>query len=568
MHRLLQRQLRRHFNDPNAIPEGCETFLQAVDETYRQSDIDRKMLERALELSSQELLEANRELRENEERIRFLIDAMPYSVCMKDGEGRWLVSNMYNLDLFQLRDVPYLGKTDMELSELTPFYKEALLTCRESDEKTWQSGTVTRTEEVVPRPDGDSLIFDVIKVPTFNPDGSRKRLVVITRDITEQRRLENELLQARKLEAIGTLAGGIAHDFNNLLMGIQGYVSLMLCGMDEDHPHYEKLQSIEQQVVSGAGLTRQLLGFARRGRYEPKPVRLNEIMARTVNMFGRTRKEIVIHTQYPPDLWTVEADQGQIEQVVLNLLVNAWQAMPGGGRLFLSTGNIVLPGDVTQPQGCAPGRYVYISVTDTGIGMDAKTRERIFDPFFTTKEMKHGMGLGLASAYGIVKTHGGMITVESEKGQGSTFRIYLPASDKPFEVHPRQTEASLQKGEGTILLVDDEPLIIDVSVSLLNILGYKVLAAANAEEAISLYQQHSAEIDLVLLDMIMPDKGGGEVFDALKAIRPEVKVILTSGYALDGHAREIMGRGCRAFLQKPFTIQNLSQKIRDVLNSA
>jgi two-component system cell cycle sensor histidine kinase/response regulator CckA len=566
MHRLLHRQLRKHFDDMSAVPRGCETFLQAIDDAYRQSDTDRKMLERALDLSSQELLDANNGLRDREERISALIDAMPYSVCLKDGEGRWLASNKYNLDLFQIKGVSFLGKTDAELAEFSPFYREAFLTCRESDEQTWQSGNMTLSEEMIPRPSGETFVFDVIKVPTFNPDGSRKGLVIIARDITEQRRLESELLQARKMEAIGTLAGGIAHDFNNLLMGIQGYVSLMLCSMDEDHPDYSKLQSIEQQVISGSGLTRQLLGFARRGRYEPKPTDLNEIMKRTVNMFGRTRKEIVIHVQYSSDLWTAEVDQGQIEQVTLNLLVNSWQAMPGGGHLFLATGNVDLSAEFTRPQECEPGRYVYISVTDTGVGMDAKTMERIFDPFFTTKEMKHGTGLGLASAYGIIKTHGGMITVESEKGQGSTFHIYLPASDKPMEVHPKSSE-SIQKGEGTILLVDDEPLIIDVSVRLLGILGYKVIAAGNAEEAISLYEQNSARIDLVLLDMIMPDTGGGEVFDAMKAINPDVKAILTSGYTLDGNARDIMERGCRAFIQKPFTIQDLSAKIRAVLTS-
>jgi CheY-like chemotaxis protein len=284
-------------------------------------------------------------------------------------------------------------------------------------------------------------------------------------------------------------------------------------------------------------------------------------------MFGRTRKEIVIHAQYSPDLWTVEVDQGQIEQVLLNLLVNSWQAMPGGGHLFLSTGNVTLSEEFTRPQQCEPGKYVYMSVTDTGIGMDAKTMDRIFDPFFTTKEMAHGTGLGLASAYGIIKTHGGIITVESEKGQGTTFHIYFPASEKRVETKPKQPE-SIQRGEGTILLVDDEPLIIDVSIRLLSILGYKVLAAANAEEALTIYEQNSDRIDLVLLDMIMPDIGGRETFDALKAINPEVKVILTSGYTLDGNARDIMERGCRAFIQKPFTIQDLSQKIREVLTSS
>jgi two-component system, cell cycle sensor histidine kinase and response regulator CckA len=691
MHSLLNRQLRRHFKDPAAIPKEFETFLQVVDDAYCQSDADREMLERALDLSSNELLEANAGLREKEERIRSLINAMPDIVCFKDGEGRWLEANAYDLALFQLQGVPYQGRNSTELAELAPSYRETFITCEQSDERAWQTGTISRGEEILPGRDGKPLVFDIIKVPLFHTDGSRKGLVVIGRDITERKRIENalrdselryraifdaagsamviigkdmtiklinarmerlsgyakrelegrmrlsdliipddreallrlpaageegrseqerlelrlrnlqgenrdvfltfspipgsdnfvaalvditnhkrlesQLLQAQKMEAIGTLAGGIAHDFNNLLMGIQGYVSLMLCYMDEGHPDYSKLQSIEEQVRSGAGLTRQLLGFARRGRYEPKPTHLNEILNRTTAMFGRTRKEMVIHAQHAPDLWTAEVDQGQIEQVMLNLLVNAWQAMPGGGRLFLSTENVILSEEFTRSHRCEHGKYVCMSVTDTGVGMDVKTMERIFDPFFTTKEMGHGTGLGLASAYGIVKTHGGMITVESEKGCGSTFRIYLPASEKSIETKPKLPQ-EIRKGQGTILLVDDEQIVIDVNVRILSMLGYDVLSAANAREALSLYEQKSDGIDLVLLDMIMPDMGGGETFDALKKINPEVKVILTSGYTLDGQAHEIMERGCRAFIQKPFTIQNLSQKIHDVLTSS
>ena len=277
------------------------------------------------------------------------------------------------------------------------------------------------------------------------------------------------------MEAIGTLAGGIAHDFNNLLMGIQGYASLTLLDLDPSNPNYERLKRIEEQVQSGADLTKQLLGFARGGRYEVKPADMNEIIEKTSSMFGRTKKEISIHRKYGKDLWSVEVDRGQMEQVFLNLYVNAWQAMPGGGEIYLETENVLLDDEQAFPYSVRPGKYVKIAVTDTGTGMDEKTRERIFDPFFTTKEMGRGTGLGLATVYGIIKGHKGMINVYSEPGHGTTFTIYLPASEKKV-VKEKTAAGKILMGTETILLVDDEKMVLEVSKELLASMGYQVYA--------------------------------------------------------------------------------------------
>jgi two-component system cell cycle sensor histidine kinase/response regulator CckA len=382
----------------------------------------------------------------------------------------------------------------------------------------------------------------------------------------EKKRLEAQLLQAQKMESIGTLAGGVAHDFNNLLMGIQGYASLMLNDLDETHPHYHWAGRIEDLVRSGAGLTRQLLGFARGEKYDVRPTDINEIVKKSSSMFGRTRKEIIIQGKYEQDLWTVQVDRGQMGQVLLNLYVNAWHAMPAGGALYLETSNVSLDESHTKPYDLQPGRYVKISVTDTGTGMDEATQQRIFDPFFTTKQMGWGTGLGLASAYGIIKSHGGIINVFSEKGHGSTFNIYLPAVESVLDGKESAIrEEEIQRGTETILLVDDEQTVVDVGRELLRTLGYKVLSAAGGQEALDVCQASKDEIDLVILDIIMPEMGGGEIYYRIKEINPDIKVLLSSGYSLEGKATELMERGCDGFIQKPFNMKKLSWKIRKIL---
>lgn len=385
----------------------------------------------------------------------------------------------------------------------------------------------------------------------------------------EKKRLQDQLQQSQKMEAIGTLAGGIAHDFNNLLMGIQGNISLMLLDTDAGHPNFERLKGIETLIERAAGLTRQLLGFARRGKYEVKPTDLNKLIQRSSKLFGRTRKEIEIHTKYQQDLWPAEIDRGQIDQVLLNLYINAGQAMPDGGELYLETKNIVLDQDYSQPFIVKPGPYVKVSMTDTGVGMDAKTRKRIFEPFFTTREPGQGTGLGLASAYGIIKNHSGFINVYSEKNHGTTFNIYLPVAgtDSKAPGPKRDDKDEMLKGTETILLVDDEAMIIDVCEQMLKKLGYKTYMAGSGKKAIELYKKNRDTIDMVILDMIMPDLGGNEVYDRLKEINPQIKVLLSSGYALTGKASDMLERGCNSFLKKPFSLKELSQKIKEVLAS-
>ncbi|MCX5856403.1 MAG: PAS domain S-box protein [Deltaproteobacteria bacterium] len=414
------------------------------------------------------------------------------------------------------------------------------------------------------RTDGSTVEIETSVALLRDEEGRPKGFRGIVRDITERKRMEQQLIQMHKMEAIGTLAGGIAHDFNNLLMGIQGFTSLMLSDLEPDHPHYKKLLQIEEQVHSGADLTKQLLGFAQEGQYEIKPIDLAEVLKRTAAMFGRMKKEIVIHRTCDKVLWRVEADEGQVEQVLMALYLNAWQAMPDGGTLTLEARNKTLDEGMTLLYQVSPGPYVWMSVGDTGVGMDEKTRERIFEPFFTTKAMGRGAGLGLASAYGIIKGHGGFISVTSKKGEGTTFDLYLPATRKRA-VAVIEPEESIVQGQETILLIDDEEVIIEVSREILEMMGYRVWTARTGHEAIALYTSRKNEIDLVMLDMIMPGMSGGDTFDRLKAINPQIRVILSTGYSLTGQAREIMARGCRGFIQKPFRIETLSQKIREVL---
>ena len=470
---------------------------------------------------------AEERLRESEEFYTRLVATMPDIVVRMDIEGTIQFVNDAALHLSGYT------RSELEGQNMLTFIAP------EDQERAIENNVRMMNRQIGPRSyhllmkNGDKRLFEVNGDVLRNDDGSPYGIVNVMRDITEQKKLERLLLQAHKMEAIGTLAGGIAHDFNNLLMGIQGRASLVSVDLDPRHPHKEHLTAIEEYVRSATDLTKQLLGVARGGKYEIKPMDINDLVTSSARLFGRTKKEIRVHEKLKPDPIIVAVDRKQIEQVLLNLYINAWQAMPDGGDLYLQTRVVSLDEAFCKPYYTAPGPYAKIAVTDSGIGMDPSIREQIFDPFFTTKDKGRGTGLGLASAYGIINNHDGMITVYSEVGHGTTFNIYLPLSDQAA-CQEESTAEGLVSGTGTVLLVDDETMILDVGAAMLEKLNYRVICAAGGEKAVERVRHEGDRIDLVILDLIMPGMDGSETFDRIRALAPELPVIIASGYAMEG----------------------------------
>jgi len=529
---------KRYFFDIRAYPSpnGLSVFVRDVTE--------RKQAEEAL--------------RESEEKYRSLVE--------RANDGIAIVQDTL-IKYINPRLAEIAGYTVAEMTG-TPFtdyiYPDELPTVVDYYNRRMAGEKVPSTYETALRHRNGSRREVEVNTSIITYQGKPAAFGII-RDLTERNRLEAQLHQAQKLEAMGTLAGGIAHNFNNLLMAIMGNASVMLLETDPTDPNYVRLKSIEKSVQNGSQLTSQLLGYARKRGYEVRPVSLNQLVKETSDTFEMTKKEIRVHRELAQDLFGIKADQEQIEQALLNLYVNAADAMPGGGDLFLKTLNTTHKDMRNKPYKVTPGSYVLLTVRDTGVGMDKKTMERVFDPFFTTKAIGMGTGLGLASVYGIIKFHAGYIDVESQEGHGTTFSIYLPASEKKVIMEEREKAAEVLMGTGTILLVDDEDIVLDACKRMLNALGYEVLLARSGKEAIELYKANKDKVDLVLLDMVMPEMGGGETYDQMKEINPTIKVLLSSGYSIDGQATDILDRGCNAFIQKPFSMSDLSQKIRAVL---
>jgi PAS domain S-box-containing protein len=499
--------------------------------------------------------EITHELLDSRRHFEIILRNMSEGILELNGDARIVAANPAVLRIVDGSEERLLGRrlADLFVGEDRSRITALLARCSQ--------GAVQSPENSPLTLQGRLVSLEII--PVCSPAGGS--LVVILKDVTDRKRIERQLEQARKMEAVGTLAGGLAHDFNNLLMGVQGNVSLMLMSTDCGTAHYEKLKSIEKLVQSGAKLTSQLLGYARNGHTDRHPLDLNGLVTEMAALFFRNKHEIRVESCMAADLRPVDADQGQLEQVLMNLFVNAWQAMPQGGQLILKTANVTegqIRSKVYKPR---PGAYVLLSVTDTGVGMDAQIQERIFEPFFTTKDLGRGTGLGLASVYGIVKGHRGYIDVQSAVGQGTTFTLYLPASGR--QVVACKPEPETVKGSGTVLLVDDEEVIVEVASGMLKLLNYTVLTARSGSEALSLFTEQRERIDLVILDMIIPDMDGAQIFHRLKGIAPDVKVLLASGYSLKGKAAALLENGCSGFIQKPFNLQALSQKLEAILGA-
>ena len=407
-------------------------------------------------------------------------------------------------------------------------------------------------------------------VPVGHGSGDVTRVDGISRDVTQQRRLEEQFRQAQKMEAVGMLAGGVAHDFNNLLTVIMSYSDLLLDDLESTDPRRADLEEIRKAAAGAAGLTRQLLAFSRQQVLEPQVLDLNAVVTGAGNMLQRLiGDDVGLVTVLAPDLGAVKADPGQLEQVIMNLAVNARDAMPEGGKITVETGNVDLDATYTaEHTPVSPGPYVLISVSDTGDGMDEETKRRIFEPFFTTKEKGKGTGLGLSTVYGIVKQTGGFIWVYSEPGHGTTFKIYLPRVDEQAEAEQRGTATPQSvHGTETVLLAEDAGSLRAVARQILQRNGYTVLEAADGKSALDEAAGHEGPIHLLITDVIMPEMSGRQLAERLKDRRPELKVLFVSGYADDAIVRHGILEPGIAFLQKPFSPESLARKVREVLDS-
>jgi two-component system, cell cycle sensor histidine kinase and response regulator CckA len=497
-------------------------------------------------------------VRESEERFRQLAEAANEGIAIHEG-GRILEANQALAAMYGYELADVLGRHALELA--APESRE--LVCHNI-----RSGYDKPYEAVGLRKDG--TMFPVELHGKAIPYQERMVRVTLIRDLSERKHLEAQLRQAQKMEAVGRLAGGVAHDFNNLLTVISGYSDLLLSELDPGDPLHRHAAAINNAAARATGLTRQLLAFSRRQVLQPTALDLNAVVTETGKMLQRLiGEDIALVTTLDPALGRVNADPGQLEQVILNLAVNARDAMPEGGRLTLETANVELgEADAHRQVGVIPGRYVRLTVRDTGIGIDAATQSHLFEPFFTTKELGKGTGLGLATVYGIVTQSGGHIEVDSTPGRGTTFRVYLPQFEEGLEaVEPAAASPTPPQGLETLLLVEDEVGVRGVVQEILQSAGYTVLAASDGEGALRLCTQHAGPIHLLLTDVVMPGMSGPTLASRLTAMRPAMKVMYMSGYTEDAIVHHDLLDPGMVFLPKPFTLQTLVRKVRESLDT-
>jgi two-component system cell cycle sensor histidine kinase/response regulator CckA len=529
------------------------------------AQLERKLDE--LNVKTRELMETNRELNLSESRFRVLVEHAPDAIVVYDAtQNRFVDANANAERLFGCR------REELMASGPQRYYASVQpdgLPPAESMEKMIARALAGETllfERAVHNAEGKDLLCEVrlARLPFTDRNLVRGSFL----DITERKKLEERLRQSQKMESVGRLAGGIAHDFNNLLTVITGYSELMLSRLEERSPLVKEMEEIKRAGERASSLTQQLLAFSRRQVLRPCVIDLNEVVSRVEKMLRRLiGEDVELRTVPGAGLWSVKADPGQVEQVLVNLAVNARDAMPGGGVLTIETGNVFF--DEGYSLGHVPaqsGHYVLLAVSDTGVGMDERTKSQVFEPFFTTKESGKGTGLGLSTVYGIVKQSGGYIWVYSEPGKGSTFKVYIPRTEERVE-DPRKAVPPVEdlRGEKTVLVVEDEESILKLASAVLGGYGYAVLAAPGGEEALRVAAEHDGEISLLLTDVVMPGMGGRKLYERILRQRPKIKVLYMSGHTDDAIVRRGVLDPGTPFLQKPFSPISLARKVKEVL---
>jgi PAS domain S-box-containing protein len=484
-------------------------------------------------------------------------------VFLKDRDLRFVAVNEPFCRVLGRSRETILGKSDLD------FYPAPLAEKYRGDDRRVMAEKLRLELEEQNLQGGRWRTVQTVKTPVLDPSGAVIGVLGIFWDVTEQRNLEAQLRQAHKMEAVGKLAGGIAHDFNNLLTGILGNLALALSDLPGNHPSRELLANAEVAGQRAAELTRQLLGFSRRTPLLPQPLGLNAAIHETVRLLRRTvdpRIEVVIHTS--ADLWPVEADPGQINQVLMNLCLNARDAMPEGGRLTLETANVCLDdAQASRFTGGRAGEFVCLRVQDTGHGIPPAILDRIFEPFFTTKEPGKGTGLGLAMVFGIVQQHQGWVDCLSQVGKGTCFEVYLPRLTTTAPApEPSHDDNGVRGGHETILLVDDEAVVGRLGQTILERHGYRVLLAADGQQALEVYRRHQADIQLVILDLAMPRLSGPDTLRALRQLKPDVAVLISSGYSSDEDLRSVEREGVLGFVAKPYRPADLARRVRAALD--
>jgi two-component system, cell cycle sensor histidine kinase and response regulator CckA len=508
-------------------------------------------------------------LRQSEERYRRLVEMSQDGVWSLGPDQRTTFVNRRMAEMLGCRTEDMIGRP------VSDFVFGEDLTANDREMADRREGRDGQYERRLRRADGSAVWASISAVGLYGDDREFLGSFATVRDVSAQKqaddlrkRLEGELQEARKLESIGQLAGGIAHDFNNMLMPVLGYAEILWDDLPEGHPHRNAVRQIIAAAQRARDLTRQLLAFARKQTLALRMLDLNEVISDLEEMLRRTvRENVTIETQLAPSLPAVRGDAGQIGQVILNLAINAQDAMPSGGALTIATACVVVDeGQCDQHRGIASGRYVTMSVSDTGHGIDRATSERIFEPFFTTKAMGTGTGLGLSTVYGIVKQHGGSIAVHSELGEGARFVVYLPQAGATEAAPAPAASDEVATGHETVLVVEDQEHVRVVTCAMLERCGYTVLEAGDGEAALAAAATHGTAIDLLLTDVIMPGLNGRELHERLQAVRPGVPVLYTSGYPSSVIGRHGVLEPGTHFLPKPFTMRDLATKIREAID--